>query len=226
MFSIKKILTVSIFITAMMLPVMSFVTSTSASENMGIIYQQPTNRFIVYGNFEMPSLILHQEVEILYFDRVIGVGFIQEAQQSYIIVKVMKFAVDVFLGDATSVRRIIRPQLETLKKTVNYETPYDYDPYRMTVYPYVTSPDAKVKKIPKEVSTYKAQENKGTETEAVWESRRRNVRANESETENKEELKDTKPALKDKSTQSDEKESSSSSSRRRRRAETTNSSEE
>lgn len=225
MFSIKKILSISVFITAMMLPAMTFVTSASAADNMGIIYQQPYNRFIVYGDFEMPSLILQEEVEILYFDRVIGVGFIQEAQQSYIIVKVIKFAVDVFLGDATSVRRVIRPQLETLKKTVNYDTPYDYDPYRMTVYPYVTSPDAKVKKIPKEVSTYKTQENKGAETEAVWESRRRNIRAGESETEKKEELKDGKPALKEKTTKSEEDKSSSSSSRRRRRAETDTSSE-
>lgn len=196
--------------------------STSATDSIGMIYQQPQNRFIVYGNFELPSLILYQEVEIMYFDRVIGVGYIQEAHPSYIVVKVIKFAVDVFLGDATSVRRIIAPHVETLKKTVNDETPYEYDPHRMTVYPYVSNPEAKVKKIPKEVSVYRDQETKQGESEEVWQSRRRTSRVAGAEGEKKEDLeKGKEPALKEKTEEEKEKkDDSKNSSRRRRRAET------
>lgn len=191
----------------------------AATDSMGMIYQQPQNRFIVYGNFELPDLILYQEVEIMYFDRVIGVGYIQEARRSYIVVKVIKFAVDVFLGDATSVRRVIVPHVQTLKKTVNDETPYEYDPYRMTVYPYVVNPEAKVKKIPKEVQVYKEQEVKQVETEENWQSRRRTSRVADSEGEKKEDLESGKePALKEKAKDEEEKDTSKTSSRRRRRS--------
>lgn len=204
-----------LFAAVLFLAARSPVAIAGDAENMGLMYQQEFNRYIVYGDFTN-SQMLHSEVEVLYYDRVVAVGYVKELRPSYMVVQVIKFSIDVFLRDATSIRPYTPEKLQTIKKIVTEETPYDYDPYRMTIHPYVTPPNSKVKKIDTEpVLPTTRRESTEKSAEPKYESKRREKAA--AEKGDKEKL-DSGPALKEKSEADESK--SEKSSRRRRKAET------
>jgi len=96
--------------------------SAEFEENARITFLNERGQYIVYGDFKKLFSPL-QEVEIMNFDRNMGLGYIEEVSASYMVVRLLWLRPEFFAGDANRVRPVFQAPLPTVKKEIGYDTP-------------------------------------------------------------------------------------------------------